>query len=309
LPWRIAGMNDGAAPRSLTQRWVAGHLPDRPLLAHKGDFGRLLVVAGSTEYPGAAMLAALGAMRAGAGLVRVAAAESVAAQLAGAAPELTWMVLDEESPGLIAPSGWRRVTSEATRYDAVVVGPGLGRQPATLRRTRNLITALRVPGVIDADGLNALADGGDWWKNLRVPLVLTPHPGEFGRLVRDEPPASDDDAGRSRAARDAAVRWQQVLVLKGAHTVVAGPDDEPLRSDVASPALATAGSGDVLAGVIGALLAAGLPPFIAAGCGVAIHAAAGLMAEDRIGRAGVLARDLAALLPEAIEHLRGGRSP
>lgn len=292
--------------RSLTQRWVAAHLPPRPAQAHKGDFGRLLIVAGSTEYPGAAMLAALGAMRAGAGVVRVAVAESVAARMAGSAPEVTWMVLDEEAPGLIAPSGWRRVTTEASSHDAVVIGPGLGRQPATQRRVRNLVGALRIPAVIDADGLNALADGRSWWQGLRAPLVLTPHPGEFARLVRgDAPPA--DDVARSDAARDAALRWRQVVVLKGANTVIAAPDGEVLRSGVSSPALATAGTGDLLAGVIGAYLAGGLSPFDAAGCGVAVHGAAGLLAEDRIGRAGVIATDIATLLPEAVEQLRGGR--
>lgn len=297
----------GPPARPLTQDWVADHLPERPARAHKGDFGRLLVVAGSTEYPGAAMLTALGAMRAGAGVVRVAVAESVAARLAGAVPELTWMVLDEEAPGLIAPSGWRHVTTDAAGYEAVVIGPGLGRQPATQRRTRNLIAAIRVPAVIDADGLNALSEGKSWWTGLGASLVLTPHPGEFARLVGAEAPPGDDDAARSQAALDAAQRWNQVVVLKGANTVVAGPDGELLRSDVSSPALATAGSGDLLAGVIGAFLAAGLPPFVAAGCGVAVHGAAGLLAEDRIGRAGVMARDLAALMPEAIEQLRGGR--
>jgi len=297
----------GQPARSLTQSWVAEHLPQRPDRAHKGDFGRLLVVAGSTEYPGAAMLTGLGAMRAGAGVVRVAVAESVAARLAGAVPELTWMVLDEEAPGLIAPSGWRRVTTDADEYEAVAIGPGLGRQPGTQRRTRNLVAALRVPAVIDADGLNALADGRSWWTGLRAPLVLTPHPGEFARLVGAEAPPADDDEARSQAAVDAAQRWQQVVVLKGAKTVVAGPDGELLRSEVSSPALATAGSGDVLAGIIGAFLASGLSPMLAAGCGVAVHAAAGLLAQDRIGRAGVMARDIATLVPQAIEGLRGGR--
>ncbi len=293
------------AARSLTQRWVATHLPGRPARAHKGDFGRLLVVAGSTEYPGAAMLTALGAMRAGAGLVRVAAAESVAAQLAGLVPELTWMVLDEEAKGLIAPSGWRRVTNEAANHDAVVIGPGLGSQPATQRRTKNLITGLRVPGVVDADGLNALAGGSNWWTGLAATLVLTPHPGEFARLTKADAPSSDDDDARLTSARDAALRWQQVVVLKGANTVIADPQGDVLRSDVSSPALATAGTGDLLAGVIGAFLAAGLLPMDAAGAGVAVHGAAGLLAEDRIGHAGVMARDIAALLPEAIDQLRG----
>lgn len=297
----------GIQARNLTQRWVATHLPERPSRAHKGDFGRVMVIAGSTEYPGAAMLTALGAMRAGAGLVRVAAAESVAARLAGIVPELTWMMLDEEAPGFIAPSGWRRMTTEVDRHDAAVIGPGLGAHPATQRRTRNLISGLRVPTVIDADGLNALAAGGNWWTGLRAQLVLTPHPGEFSRLTNAEAPSSDDDDARLAAARDAALRWQQIVVLKGANTVVADPDGDVLRSAVSTPAMATAGTGDLLAGAIGAFLAAGMRPFEAAGCAVAVHGAAGLLAEDRIGRAGVMARDIAALFPAAIEQLRAGR--
>jgi NAD(P)H-hydrate epimerase len=291
--------------RPITQRWVARALPARPERGHKGDFGRLLIVAGSIDYPGAALLTALGAMRAGAGLVRVATAESVAARLAGAVPEITWMSLDEEAPGLIAPGGWRRVTTEAEGFDAVVIGPGLGSQPATLRRARQLIGALTVPAVVDADGLNALADAARWWQPLRSPLVLTPHPGEFARLSGAASPSSSDDAARGEAVVAAAARWSQVVVLKGAHTVVADPGGEALASGVATPALSTAGSGDVLAGAIGAFLGAGLAPFTAAACGVAVHGAAGLLAADRIGPAGAMARDIAALLPEAIRQLRG----
>lgn len=294
----------------LTQRWVAGHLPARDAQAHKGTFGRLLVVAGSMEYAGAGLLAGLGAARAGAGLVCLATAESVAAQLLGIVPELTAMPLGEEAPGLIGPAGWRRVATEAANYDAVVVGPGLGRHPSTQRRVRGFIADLRHPAVVDADALNALALDKAWWRPLRGPLVLTPHPGEFARLMRQDPDpahAQDDDV-RAEAARIAALQWGQVVVLKGARTVIATPDGELLRSAVATPSLATAGSGDVLSGAIGAFLAAGCSPLDAAGCGVAVHGAAGLLAEDRIGRAGVIARDLAALLPEAIEQLRGGRS-
>lgn len=291
--------------RPITQRWVARALPARPERGHKGDFGRLLIIAGSIDYPGAALLTALGAMRAGAGLVRVATAESVAARLAGAVPEITWMSLDEEAPGLIAPGGWRRVTAEAPGFDAVVIGPGLGNQPATLRRARQLIGTLAIPAVVDADGLNALADAARWWQPLRSPLVLTPHPGEFARLTGAASPDGTDDGARADAAVAAAARWSQVVVLKGAHTVVADPGGEALASGVATPALATAGSGDVLAGAIGAFLAAGAPPFAAAACGVAVHGAAGLLAADRIGRSGVMARDIAALLPETIRQLRG----
>ena len=290
---------------SITRRWVAERLPDRPDRAHKGTFGRVLVVGGSIDYPGAALLTALGAMRAGAGVVRVAAAESVVARLAGSIPEVTWMSLDEEAPGLIAPGGWRRVTAESAEYDAAVIGPGLGRQPATQRRTRQLAAAIRIPTVVDADGLNALAGGSRWWQGLRAALVLTPHPGEFARLTGAEAPEADDDDGRAAAAGDAARDWNQIVVLKGARSVVAAPDGTLLRSDVATAALATAGSGDVLAGAVAALLAVGTEPLVAAACAVAIHAKAGLLAAERLGRAGVIATDIAALLPEAIEHLRG----
>jgi NAD(P)H-hydrate epimerase len=292
----------------LTQGWVARRLPARPARAHKGTFGRLLIVAGSLEYAGAALLTGLGAIRAGVGLACLATPETVGARLMGLVPELTSMLLVEEAPGLAAPGGWRRLTTEAAGYQAFVIGPGLGRQPATLRRARHFIGELSHPAVVDADGLTALAEGQRWWQSLRAPLVLTPHASEFARLTGMPPGASlaDDDDQRADAARDAAARWGQVLVLKGAHTVIASPTGDLLRSDVATPALATAGSGDVLAGAIGAFLAAGLDPFDAAGCGVAVHGAAGLLAENRIGHAGVVARDIANLLPTAIEQLRGG---
>ena len=294
------------AVTELTSAWAATHLPPRPARSHKGTFGRVLVVAGSMEYAGAALLAGRGAARAGAGVVCLATPESVGARLLGAAPELTAMLLDEEAPGLIGPAGWRRVATEARSFDALLVGPGLGRHLATQRRVRGFLHELRQPLVIDADGLNALATEKQWWRPLSAPAVLTPHPGEFARLLGRglDPALADDDDARVAAASSAASEWGQVVVLKGAHTVVAGPDGTVLRSDVSTPSLATAGSGDVLAGVIGALLAAGCSPTVAAGCGVAVHGTAGLLAQERIGRSGVIAGDIAGLLPEAAERLR-----
>ncbi|HEY7526475.1 MAG TPA: NAD(P)H-hydrate dehydratase [Candidatus Limnocylindria bacterium] len=294
-----------AAHIELTPSWVAQRLPARDAEAHKGTFGRVLVVAGSLEYAGAALLSGLGAARAGAGLVCLATPESVGIHLLGVVPELTAMLLAEEAPGLIGPAGWRRVGTEAAGYDAVVVGPGLGRHPATQRRLRGFIGELRGPVVVDADALNALANDERWWRSISAPAVLTPHPVEFQRLLREPPSAApEDDAERLEAAHHAAVTWSKTVVLKGARTVVAAPDGELLRSGVATPSLATAGSGDVLAGAIGALLAGGCSPLDAAGCGVAVHGAAGQLAEDRIGTAGVLARDIAALLPDAMRQLR-----
>lgn len=295
-----------AAAEPITERWLADRLPARAARAHKGDFGRVLVIGGSLEYAGAPVLTGLGAMRAGAGLVTIAVANSVHARLAGSPPEVTWMVLDEEAPGLVGPGGWRHVGGEAASYDAVVIGPGLGRLPATQRRARGFVTALRrPPAVVDADGLNALAAEQRWWRDVRVPLVLTPHPGEFARLTGTAAPDADDDDGRRETASAAAVRWNQVVVLKGARTVVAAPDGAVLESPVSNPSLATAGSGDVLAGAIGAYLASGLSALDAAACGVGIHAAAGVLASQRIGDAGTLATDIASLLPEARRIVTG----
>lgn len=290
----------------IERAWVAKHLPKRGSRAHKGSFGRVLAVVGSLEYAGAALLAGLGAARAGAGLVCLATPESVGLRLIGEVPELTMLLLQEEAAGLTGPIGWRRLVTEAEQYEAAVIGPGLGRQPSTLRRTRNLVGELRIPTVVDADGLNALAEGDRWWRAVSTQLVLTPHPGEFARLSKGSEVGklSDDDRYRIEKARDAALLWGQVVVLKGAHSVVADPDGEVMVSEVATPALATAGSGDVLSGAIGAFLAAGCPPREAAALGVAAHGAAGLLAERRIGRAGTMARDIANLLPEAIESLR-----
>ena len=295
------------AVTALTQDWVAERLPPRSPSGHKGTFGHVLVVAGSLEYAGAALLAGLGAARAGAGLVTLATPESVSLRLLGLLPEATALPLVEEAPGLIAPAGWRQLSAEAPSYDAVVVGPGLGRQAATQRRTRGFIGDLTGPAVVDADALNALAEADRWWQPLSAPLVLTPHPGEFARLSRQPlDRLGTEDPARATAAREAAIRWGRVVVLKGARTVIAAPDGTVLRSDVATPALATAGSGDVLSGIIGAYLAAGLAPLEAAGCGVAVHGAAGLLAEGRNGAAGTIARDIVALVPEAARQLRGG---
>jgi NAD(P)H-hydrate epimerase len=299
-------MGDGR--QTLTPRWVADHLPPRPPISHKGTFGRVLVIAGSLEFSGASILTGLGAARAGAGLVCLATPESVGLRLLGLVPELTSLLLPEEAVGLVAPAGWRQLSAAAGQYDAIVVGPGLGRHAATLRRTAHLLGELRRPVVVDADGLTALAGRDRWWRTLTAPAVLSPHPGEFSRLLKADAPPGDDDAARESAALQAARLWEHVVVLKGANTVVAAPDGALLRSAVATPALATAGSGDVLAGAIGAMLAAGLEPLDAAGVSVAVHAAAGLLAEQRIGVAGVLASDIAGLLPEAMTVLRGGET-
>ena len=186
-------------------------------------------------------------------------------------------------------------------HDALVVGPGLrpGPRDGRARRaasSRSRTTASPPPAVVDAEALRSLAVGDGWWERVRRPCVLTPHAGEFARLrppagSRPEPTAtsSADDAARERAARDAAAAWGQVVVLKGARTVIAAPDGRVAVAPFENPALATGGTGDVLAGAIGALLAQGLAPYDAARLGVYLHGAAGEVVRERIGDAGLLA--------------------
>ena len=246
-------------------------------------------------------------MRAGAGLVRVAAAESVVARLSSAIPELTWSALDEEAPGLIAPAGWRRAATDAAAHDAAVIGPGLGRQH---RRTRRqLIASLRVPAVVDADGLNALAE--------TLALVAGPAraagPDAASRRVRaahrarPRPTRMTTMDARPRPSRRRR-RWGQVVVLKGARTVVADPEGEVLRVGRRDAGARHGGQRRRPGrGRSAPSWRLGRTPMVAAACGVAVHGAAGLLAAERIGSAGTMARDLAGLLPAAIAQLRGER--
>lgn len=198
-------------------------------------------------------------------------------------------------------------------HDAIVVGPGLRPGLATTELVRELIVAGEespAPIVLDAEALRSMATLGDWWSGASRPAVLTPHPGEFARLRAGAgaDPAADgdlaeDDAARAAAARDAAATWGQVVVLKGARTVIAEPDGTVSVAPFENPALATGGTGDVLAGVIGALLAQGLRPWDAARLGVYLHGMAGEAVRERLGDAGLLASDLPDAIPGARKRL------
>ncbi len=287
----------------LDDRGVAGLIPDRPVRGHKGTFGKLLVIAGSLDYAGAALLVCRSAGRAGAGLVTLAVPESLQPLFAAKVVEATTLALPEDDVEEVEPEdALARVMDH--EHDALVVGPGL--RPGLA--TAELIAALLAveepdgpppPAVVDAEALRSLAVRDGWWERIRRPCVLTPHVGEFIRLRTAsgvEPDAdgdlADDDDAREAAARDAAERWGQVVVLKGARTVVAAPDGRAARAPFENPALASGGTGDVLAGVIGALLAQGLVPYDAARLGVYLHGAAGDVVRDRLGDSGLQAGDL-----------------
>lgn len=281
---------------------AAGLLPERPRRGHKGSFGKLLVLAGSLDYAGAALLVCRAAGRAGAGLVTLAVPESLHPLFAGKVVEATTMGLPEDDDEEVDPeSALARILDH--EHDAIVVGPGLRPGLATTELVRLLLPPSgesdTVPIVLDAEALRSLATIDGWWEGEHRPAVLTPHAGEFARLragsghePADDGDLSGDDDARVAAAKDAAAGWNAVVVLKGARTVIAAADGSVAVAPFENPALASGGTGDVLAGTIGSLLAQGLAPYAAARLGVYLHGVAGDGVRERFGDAGLLASDL-----------------
>ena len=243
-------LGDDIATEVLDEHSVLELIPERPSDAHKGSFGKVLVVAGSEEYIGAAALVCQAAARAGAGLVTLASRKSLHPVFASKLTETTHLVLPETGGGDFAPETVTLVADRLKDYDAVAIGPGLGQAPGTVEFIHGVLSALPegVRPVLDADALNALALTKDWWQAFDYPAVLTPHPGEMARLTGLTVEQVEGD--RIGIARRYAELWQQTVVLKGAHTIVASPDGRVAVSPSANPGLATAGTGDVLTGVI-----------------------------------------------------------
>lgn len=315
LPPGVVALDDGSCARLLPVRSPRGH---------KGSHGTLLVVAGSLDYAGAALLVARAAGRVGAGLVRLAVPASLQPLFAGRVVEATTLALPEtEVEAEVDPElGLERLLD--SEHDALVVGPGLRPGLATVELVEALVGAegagrdgdgtAAPPAVLDAEALNSLASLPDWWRAIGRPCVLTPHVGEFRRLRAAGAQDADgqaaggadlwgDDAARAAETRRAAADWGQTVVLKGARTVVAAPDGRVAQAPFENPALASAGTGDVLAGTIGALLAQGLAPFDAACLGVYLHGVAGEHVRERLGDAGLLASDLPDELARARRRL------
>ena len=279
-------------------------LPDRPRDAHKGTFGTVVVLAGSLGFTGAAYLAATAAARTGAGLVRLLVADTIYPILAAKCTEVMATPVQEVAPGAVGHAAYDIVLRQLATAEAGVIGPGLGRDRSTWRLILDLLQHVTCPLVVDADALNALADAPRSKTKLGKNRVLTPHPGEMARLTGKTVEAIAAD--RAGAARKAAKEWGAVVVLKGARTVVAHPDGRSSEDPHEVPALATGGTGDVLSGIIGGLLAQGSPPYEAAVSGVYIHAAAGRRISQRLGESGLLASDLLLEIPLVMNVLRQG---
>lgn len=298
-------MADYVSTELMTAGLAASLLPERPLTANKGTFGRVLAIAGSPRYTGAAFLACAGAMRVGAGLVTLATPTSLQPVLAAKLTEATYLPLPETEPGLLSPEAAAVIGRESRDYTAMLVGCGLSRAApvADLVRTVALERGPDVPPlVLDADALNILADIPDWWRQLSPGAILTPHPGEMSRLAGST--IGDVQSDRIGAARSMARAWRQTVVLKGAYTVVAAPEGLCRISPMANPGLASAGTGDVLAGVIAGLRAQGLSDVDAATCGTFLHGEAAEAVAARLGNTGMIAGDLLPELPRTIKKLR-----
>jgi len=277
-------------------------LPARPRDGHKGTFGTVVVLAGSQGFTGAAYLASMGAARSGAGIVRLLVAQSIYPILAEKCTEVIVGPVPEISPGVVGHASLSGILRGFAGADAGVIGPGLGRDASTRRLIEDLVPRVAAPLVLDADALNLLSEHRTMLPRLSPQIVLTPHPAEFARLSGLETPAVQQDR-RGIASRFAKV-WNKVVVLKGADTVIAAPDGRVTLNAVATPALASGGTGDVLAGVIAGLMGQRLPPFEAAVTGVHLHSLAGMDLEASMGQAGVLASDLLPQLPRVMERLR-----
>jgi len=279
-------------------------LSPRPSNAHKGDFGKACIIAGSVGMSGAAALAGRAALRAGAGLVRLATPKSVLPVVASIEPSFTTIALQEDQAGRISVKAVNTILDTVKENDAAAFGPGVGVSSGLKSILEKLLQLQKFRLVIDADGLNNLSKIKDWPGRLKANLILTPHPGEMKRLwsglFREDKPSD-----RTEQARQLAKRTGTTIVLKGAGTVVTDGEKAYINT-TGNPGMATAGSGDVLTGVITALLAQGLNSFDAAVLGVYIHGSAGDIAAEKIGQISLIATDIIESLPGAfLKQVRG----
>jgi len=277
---------------------VLPQLPPRRADAHKGEFGHVLVVAGSPGMIGAGALAAMAAQRGGAGLVTLALPRDLNLAAECLLKSAMSLPLPQTADGALGMAAGERILATADRFDAFAIGPGLRTGEETQQMVRSLVTGLRAPLVVDADGLNALAGHLDALRGRDAPTVLTPHPGEMSRLVGGAG-VSEVQKDRQGAARRFAAEHGVVLVLKGHGTVVA--DGRRLCvNDTGNPGMATGGMGDVLTGLIAGLLCQGLDPFDAARLAVFVHGLAGDVAARAAGQLSVIPEDVLGCVPRVL---------
>lgn len=331
-PAKVQSLKD--APDSVVSSDVVkALLPDRGLNSHKGTYGKTLIIGGSTNYVGAVGLAADAAYRSGVGLVSVGTPAPVMMALAGAYREPTWLMLPHDM-GVIAEGALKMVRDELATYNALLVGPGMNTEKTTgeflialleqsgetpakpakrslgfqieeaASKAADEDEKLTLPAlVVDADGLNLLAEIDNWWEKLPADTIITPHPGEMARLAKLE--TQDVQSNRLALAREKAQAWGVILVLKGAHTLIASPDGKVAILPFKNDALATAGTGDVLAGLLAGWLAQGMKPLDAAMVGAYVHGLAGEHARQHQSSRSVMAGDVLSAIGLALAEIEG----
>lgn len=279
--------------RRLNHELVLSLLPDRNPWGHKGNFGKLLLLCGSRGYTGAAFFAAMGALRSGAGLVFLGVPESIYGIEAVKLNEPVIFPLPDAG-GRLSPDAVPEILTRLPQMDAVLVGPGLGQSEGTLAVVRAVLENAQCPVVVDADGINVLSAHRDLLRGRKLPTILTPHDGEFARL------GGVIGEDRMSAAAALAEELGCVVLLKGHETCITDGVNGYINP-TGNPGMAVGGSGDVLAGVITALLGAGLPPLEAAACGAWLHGAAGDRCAAELGQYGMLPTDMLSALPRLMK--------
>ncbi len=274
--------------KNLNHEQVLAYLPDRDIKAHKGDFGKVLLLCGSEGYTGAAALAAMGALRCGAGLVYLGVPRSIYAIEAVKLTEPIVFPLPEEN-GMLSSLALPKVLSMLNGMAAVLIGPGLGQSEGTRAVIRTVLEEAKCPVVLDADGINGICRHMDILRERHYPTVLTPHAGEFLRLGAD---AAGD---RQESAKAFAREHGCTLLLKGHHTVITD-GEECYVNLTGNPGMAVGGSGDVLAGMITGLIGQGIDPLTAAACGAWLHGAAGDLCAETMGQYAMLPTDMLEVL-------------
>src|SRR5437867_172585 len=306
IPGSVIDELDGPWLELLTRERMRGIVPARAADSHKGDFGRVLVVAGSMGKTGAAHLAALGALRSGAGLVTIATPRSCVPILAAMMPEYMSEPLDETAAGTIDFAAVDRVLD--FKADVIAMGPGLGHDPSTVAFIQAVVERAGVPLVLDADALNAFTSDPDRLIGRDgVDVIITPHPGEMARLLGA--PVEEVQSDRLERARDFASSHRVHVVLKGHRTVIAGPESRAFVNLTGNPGMATGGTGDLLTGMIAAWFAQLLDAEAACKLAVYLHGAAGDLAEADEGDVALVAGDVAARLGDAVMELTARRRP
>jgi len=281
--------------------WVSAHLPKRPLNAHKGTFGTLVVIAGSSGLTGAAVMSAQAGLRTGVGLCTLGIPVGLQDVVASKVTEVMTYGLPQTENRSFSPDAVGPSVALCEKSSAVVLGCGLSHHPSTSEFVHEFVKTLDKRLLVDADGLNCLADDVSVLEGDHTEMVITPHPGEMARLLGTT--TEDIQSNRMEAVRAAAARFHCVAVLKGANTLIADQSGSVYINRTGNSGLATAGTGDVLSGIIGSLLAQGMDAFEAAVCGVFVHGVSGDIVADRLGTRGMNACDVLDAIPEALKDL------